>query len=170
MAHWYQTTCFDKRASLLCDRHYSRKILRPSAVGQRQFAIAKSLVLVTLDYSAIWVTCWPAVEARNDGQDIWLNQIFRNESTIRSSELIAEAVQISRWRWMPALPVNGMISYIDTRHTQSDVAGYCYRRSTPRWYKRGTTTKALSILSLSAAQLADVQPLAPQQFQMQMFA
>lgn len=169
MTYWYQTTCFDKRASLLYDRHYSRAILNPSRIGRRQFAIANSLVLVTLDYSALWVSCWPAVEARNDGQDIWLNQIFRNEGAIRSSDLITEAVRISRSRWFPALPLDGMVSYIDTRHTHSDIAGYCYRRSAPRWHKRGMTTKGMTILSLSHDQLIGVVPLAAQQFQTRMF-
>lgn len=163
--NWYQTTCFDKRASLLYDRHYSRAILNPSRIGRRQFAIANSLVLVTADYSALWVSCWPAVEARNDGQNIWLNQIFRNESAIQSSDLITEAVRITRWRWFPALPVDGLISYIDTRHTASEVAGYCYRRAAPRWHRNGSTTKGMAIMRLSCEQLINIAPLAPQQFQ-----
>lgn len=168
MQHWHTTTCFDKRASLLYDRHYSRAILNPGRVGRRQFAIAKSLVLVTADYSALWVSCWPAVEARNDAQDIWLNQIFRNEGDVRSSDLITEAIRITRWRWFPALPGDGALSYIDTRWTESEVAGYCYRRATPRWQRKGETTKGMAIMRLSVAQLEAVAPLEPQSFQMRM--
>jgi len=165
--HWYQTTCFDRRAALLYDRHYSRAILNPSRVGLRQIAIANSLVLVTIDYSALWVTARPNPVARNDGADIWLNQIFRNESAIPSSALISEAVAATRWRW-PVIPPGGFITYIDTRHTGCEIAGYCYRRVQPRWKRQGMTTKGMAVLGVSGAQLGRVTPQAPQSFQMRL--
>lgn len=170
MTHWYQTTAYDKRASLLYDRHYSRAILNKSSVGKRQFTIANSLVLVTVDYSALWVTCWQNPVARNDGKDMWCNQIFRNESDISSSVLISEAVQISRWRWWPLLPPDGFTTYVADRLVQSDIAGYCYRRATPRWHKRGfTLAKKLSILHISTKVLQTITPIMPLQFQLSLF-
>lgn len=163
--YWYRTTCYDKRAAMLYDRHYSRAMLNKSSVGKRQITIARSLVLVTLDYSALWVTSWPNKDARNDGKDLWLNQIFRNESDIPSSALITEAVAMTRAAFWPALPAHSFTTYIDQRFTASEIAGYCYRRATPRWHRRGETSKGLAILELSPAQLAQVTPIEPQTFQ-----
>lgn len=163
--HWYMTTQFDRRFSReLVDTHYSRRILWPRSIGKRQFAIANALVLVTQDYSAGWITKWQNPVARNDGKDAWINQLFNYKNLIpgvRASELIAEAVAITRWYWQDQIPKDGFITYIAERCITSEIPGYCYMRSTPRWKRQTGLTKAkkLLTLSLTAQQLKKVEPL-----------
>ena len=51
---------------------------------------------------------------------------FRNEGLILSSELIADALAATRWRW-PDLPDLGMITFVDPKKVRSKRnPGYCY--------------------------------------------
>lgn len=169
MQHWYQTSCYDRRAARLYDRHYSRAILNKASIGKNQITIANAIVLVTANYDALWITRWQNPVARNDGKDMWCNQVFRNEGDVPSSELITEAVQISRWRWWPMIPPDGFITYIADTLITSEIPGYCYMRAKPRWHKRGiTSAKKLTILGLSPEQLMKVEPLEPKSDQTKM--
>lgn len=159
---WTVTHPRDKRAARLYDRHYSRTVFRPGSVGKNQITSnERALVLVTSDYSALWVSQWSDVAARNDGQDVWLNLTFRNESSILSSLLITEAVALTRWHWWPILPKDGMLTYIAPKCVEpKDLPGYCYLRAKPRFKYGGTTSKNnLVIMRLSNEQLRKVEPI-----------
>lgn len=169
--YWQLTNCYDKRAARLLDRHYSRAILNPSSVGKNQIAIANAIVLVDADYTRLWITTWQNPIARNDGKNHWVNSAFRNESNIQGSLLIADAVAISLWAWrtMPTLtcygdsiPVDGFTTYIASKLVTSEVAGYSYMRSKPRWKRTGKTISLdLDILHLSTQQLKRVESMIP---------
>lgn len=124
--HWYLTYRADKRASALADRHYSRQ-----TIGAVQFAPpGRALVLLNREASALWVTSWPFPEyVLREWKDAWLCSLFRNESSILSSELILEAVAVTRWKYGTP-PPSGMITMIDTqkvRHKRDP--GRCYRKA-----------------------------------------
>jgi hypothetical protein len=71
--------------------------------------------------------------------------MFRNEGAHLSSELINEAVAVTRWYW-PDVPALGMVTFVDTRHTKSPNPGYCYQRA--GWRKVGQTKGGLYALQL----------------------
>lgn len=170
--YWYRIKSTDRRANALYDRHYSR-IKHNKKVGATNITVGNAIVLTNADYSALWVTIGAMPEVRYDGRAVWNNQVFRNESDVRSSLLITEALRICRWRWTD-VPRHGAVTYIDfnetTKHlTEAQklehVPGYCYIRAQPRWKHRGLSKSRLHILTLSPTQLARIEPLPPLDFQ-----
>lgn len=123
---WIVVTRADQRARRLADRHYSRQ--KP---GTGQFTPpGRVLVLLTPEADAVWATSWPYPEYVNRAwKEAWLCSLFRNESSHLSSELIREAVAITRWRW-PEIPPDGMVTMVDAgkvRHKRDP--GRCYLRA-----------------------------------------
>jgi len=86
---------FDIRALPLADRHYSRR-----KIGSPQFVKPGSnIVLLTEAADALWVTSWPDGQyVRHAWPGAWECSFFRNEGDVLSSELITEAVAITRWQ------------------------------------------------------------------------
>ncbi len=124
--HWYLTYRADPRAARLADRHYSR-----GTIGAVQFAPpGRCLVLLNREASAVWVTSWPYPEyVLRAWKDAWLCTLFRNESSLLSSELIREAVAVTRWRYGES-PMSGMITMIDeTKIRHKRDTGRCYRKA-----------------------------------------
>ncbi len=121
--NWLVTHQYDSRAARLADRHYSRQ--KP---GTPKFTPpGRKLVLITEDASAVWVTSWPFAEyVKREYADAWLCTLFRNESPILSSDLILEAVAITRWKYGEP-PISGMITMIDPTKIQSANPGYCFK-------------------------------------------
>jgi hypothetical protein len=85
--------------------------------------------------SALWVTSWPFAEyVRHAWPGAWINSLFRNESTERSSDLIRAAIAVTCAVW-PVPPPNGMVSFVDPRHVPgvprrgARIYGYCYLRA-----------------------------------------
>lgn len=123
---WMLSWRADPRARVLADRHYNRQ-----KVGSPQFVPpGRCLVLVTPEADALWVTSWPFAEyVKHAWGGAWVNSIFRNESPHLSSELIAEAVAVTRWHW-PDVPPLGIVSFIDPEKTRRKRdPGRCYRRA-----------------------------------------
>jgi hypothetical protein len=105
---WLRTWRADPRAAALADRHYSRR-----AIGSAQFAPAgRALVLITADATAVWVTSWQRPEYRHDGLDAWVCTMFRNEGAGVASDLIADALAVTRHTWGDPPPA-GTITYVD---------------------------------------------------------
>lgn len=115
--NWYVVARNDPRARELADRHYSRK--KPGTIefcppGNNIVLIIPSLA----GASALWVShraapYAPIEKPRFDGFDCWDNPYFRNESGIKSSELILEALAITRWLWRDKMPQDGFHSFVD---------------------------------------------------------
>jgi len=120
---WTLSHRADPRACALADRHYSRQ-----KVGSSQFVPpGRCLVLLSHDKDAVWTTSWPFPEyVKHDWAGAWICSIFRNESPYLSSELIREAVAVTRWRYS-APPALGMVTFINRSKTRSKRdPGYCF--------------------------------------------
>jgi len=85
--------------------------------------------LITEKADAFWVTSYPFAEyVKHEWAGAWVCSAFRNESDILSSELIMEAVAISKWKWEP--PDFGMITFVDTTKVRKKRDwGRCYRKA-----------------------------------------
>lgn len=121
---WRHSHRFDGRALPLANRHYNRQ-----TPESPQFAPpGRTLVLLTDDESALWVSSWPYF-AQHAWQGAWVNTLFRNEGDYLSSSLICEAVAITRWKW-PEVPALGMVTFIDsTKVRRKRDPGRCYLRA-----------------------------------------
>lgn len=153
--NWMVTHQYDSRGAKLFDRHYSR--VRP---GTKQIAPpGRMLVLITEDASAVWVTSWPRAEmVRRDWyKDAWMCTLFHNESAIPSSQLIKEAVAITRWKYGTP-PPSGMVTIVDQRKLASKIPGYCFKRAKFK-HVRNTKRAGLHILQITPARMPE--PAAP---------
>lgn len=159
MTVWRLSHRADPEARVLADRHYSRQ-----SIGAPQFVPpGRCLVLVT--GGAYWVTSWPfAAYVKHAWAGAWVCSAFRREADCpyRASDLIREAVAISRWKW-PEVPEMGMVTFVDPRHVQTGVLGYCYRRAGFRSATPRTTKGGLLALQLLPGRMGDaVMPLGAQ--------
>jgi hypothetical protein len=122
---WVPSHRADPEAAALADRHYNRQ-----KIGAVQFVPpGRCLVLKSHCGRALWVSSWPfAVYVKHAWAGAWINSLFRNEGAGLSSELIREALAVTRAIWdVPAL---GMISFVDAgkiRHKRDP--GRCYRKA-----------------------------------------
>ncbi len=170
--HWARSWNADPLALPLANRHYSRQ--NPNS--PQFMPPGRQLVLVTLAGDAVWGTAWPYAQYVNrDWADAWLCCIFRNEGSVLSSELIREAVAITRYEYGDP-PPSGMITFIDPGKVRRKRDwGRCYRKAgftqpvCPTCFGEGCkrcfkTGKGYSWSGLLALQLIPEQipePLAP---------
>jgi hypothetical protein len=133
---WIVTHKGDKSGRLLADRHYSRQ-----TIGHPMYTRpGKNLVLRTADGMAVWVT-WSGI--RDDGLDAWECTIFRNETTILSSEMIKHAVIATESEW-GKLPDDGIITYVAANKVKSVNPGYCFKKA--GWKQIGQSKRRKLIL------------------------
>lgn len=106
---WRLSHRFDRRALPLADRHYNRQ-----KVGSPQFVPpGRCVVLLTESREALWVTSWPFAEfVKHEWAGAWVCSCFRNEGGDVSSDLITEAVALTRWIFRDT-PELGMITFVD---------------------------------------------------------
>lgn len=133
MTNWTLSDRFDPAARILADRHYSRR-----KVGSPQF-VPPGRCVVLYQPNAYWVTSWPFAEyVKHAWAGAWVCSAFRNEGAGLSSDLVREAVAITRWRW-PDIPDLGMITFVDAgkvRHKRDP--GRCFLKA---GFKRVGETK-----------------------------
>lgn len=109
MSGWELSHRGDPKAVRLADRHYSRQ--KP---GTPQF-MPPGRALVLWQPGAVWGSAWPYAEyVKHAWGGAWLCCIFRNEGAGRASDLIREAVAITRFVWGEA-PALGMVTFVDPR-------------------------------------------------------
>lgn len=125
MTSWRLSDRFDARALPLADAHYNRR-----KVGSPQFVPpGRCLVLLTEDAGALWVSSFPFAQyVRHQWAGAWVNSLFRRERGPVASELIAQAVAVTRAYWDP--PELGIVSFVDAgkvKHKRDP--GRCYRRA-----------------------------------------
>lgn len=145
----------DPRAIPLADRHYNRQKL-----GSPQFVPpGRALVLLSKDADALWTTSWPFAEfVKHEWAGAWVNSLFRNESGIRSSDLIREAVAITRSMW--TTPPLGIVSFVDPVHVRptlrrgEKIYGYCYLKA--GWTHVGFTKGGLWVWQQLPEKMPDV--------------
>jgi hypothetical protein len=159
---WRLSDRFDWRALPLADRHYNRR-----KVGSPQFVPpGRCLVLLTEGADALWVTSWPYAEhVRHAWAGAWVNSLFRNEAQPRllSSDLIREAVGVTRWRFgdPPDVPWP-FVTFIDRDKTRRKRdPGRCYLRA--GWQVIGETKGGLLALGLAPEDMNEpVEPIGAQ--------
>ncbi len=131
--HWQRCTKFDVAACELADRHYSRR--KP---GAPQFMPpGQTLCLINADGSAVWGWWRPHPDsglAAMNGLDGWTCTIFRNESKVRSSELILDAERALIESGHDCGP-DGLITYVWDNRVQSSNPGYCFQAA--GWARQG---------------------------------
>lgn len=124
--NWRLSHRADPVAVPLADRHYNRQ-----KVGSPQFVPpGRCIVLLTDGPDALWVSSWPFAEyVKHDWAGAWVCSCFRNEGLIRSSELIREAVAVSRYFWGDP-PEIGMVTFVDTEKVRKKRDwGRCYLKA-----------------------------------------
>lgn len=147
---WRLSHRADPRAAAMADRHYSRQ--KP---GTAQFVPpGRCLVLVAgvNPIRGLWVTSWPFAEyTKHEWAGAWVCSLFRNEGAGLSSELIAEAVAVTRWyhRSEPSWradpePPQGIVTFVKPAEIKSRNPGYCYKRA--GWSLCGETKAGLPAL------------------------
>jgi hypothetical protein len=159
---WQLSHRADPRALPLADRHYNRQ--KP---GTPQFVPpGRCLVLLTPAADALWVSSWPFAEfVRHTWAGAWMCSCFRNEGDTLSSELIRQAVAVTRYQW-GAPPVLGMVTFVDPEKTRRKRdPGRCYRRA--GWEACGQTQGGLIALRLAPERMPA--PLAPSMAQLKLF-
>lgn len=124
--HWRISHRADPRALPIADRHYNRQ--KP---GTPQFVPpGRCIVLLTEKADALWITSWPLAEyVKHAWAGAWVCSCFRNEGAILSSELIREAVAITRAIYGEPPPL-GMITFVNAdkvRHKRDP--GRCFLRA-----------------------------------------
>ena len=134
--NWRLSHRADPRALPIADRHYNRQ-----KIGSPQFvAPGRCIVLLTDAADALWVTSFPFAEfVKHAWAGAWMCSCFRNESPILSSELIVEAVAVTRGIYGEP-PPSGMVTFVDTTKTRRKRdPGRCYRKAgfKPCGYTKG---------------------------------
>jgi hypothetical protein len=115
------TDKYDAECAALADRHYSRQ-----TVGDRQFMPpGRTIVIRNQTGTILFGWNWQYAHKRRDRQDGYCCNIFRNESTTRSSEIIRECVAIAFDRWGP----DRVFTYVDPTKIRSANPGYCFKQA-----------------------------------------
>lgn len=160
VAWWSEGDRADPRSRVVADRHYNRQ-----KHGAPQFVPPGRCIVLRhatgLDDDALWVTSWPFAEyVKHAWAGAWVNSLFRNESPRLSSELIVEAVALTRSVWEP--PPLGMVSFVDASQVRRKRdPGRCYRRA--GWTHVGATQGGLLAFQILPADMPDPIPLRPEQ-------
>jgi hypothetical protein len=156
--NWHLSNRADPLAVKLADKHYSRQ--KP---GTPQFVPpGRCLVLITQEANALWVTSWPFAEyVKHAWAGAWMCSLFRNESDYLSSELITEAVAVTRWHYGNP-PEKGFVTFVDrSKVRRKRDFGRCYRRA--GWSVCGETAGGLLALQLKPEDMPEPQaPFMPQ--------
>ena len=128
--HWYLTKDGDEYCMDLYKKHYSHKIYKDGRLLKIFVGPGEKIVLRTWDADAIFV--WRKFISDNDQDGIYCS-IFRNESEIKSSNLIQEADEIAFKVWSD----KRHYTYVNAEKIKSVNAGYCFKRA--GWEKCGIT-------------------------------
>jgi hypothetical protein len=138
MPRWALSHRADPVARDIADRHYNRQ-----KIGAKQFVPpGRCIVLVTDRQDAFWITSFPIADyVQHAWPGAMVCTAFRNEGDYLSSDLIAEAVAISRWKW-PELHPLGMVSFVNAdKVRRKRDPGRCFKRA--GWTHVGFTKAGL---------------------------
>jgi len=134
---WVEVKDANDTARDIFQRHYSRYIY---ADGRRPLLFAgpgEKMVLLTPDASALFV--WRKFRSLDHQVGISCT-IFRNEGSVRSSDLIREAMEKAWHRW----PGERLYTYVNPRKIRSSNPGCCFLKA--GWRRCGITKKRKYII------------------------
>jgi hypothetical protein len=106
----------------IANRHYSRQ-WRGNTNQSRICGNGKRMILV--HPLGLWVFAWSFQQYRNDKQDGVNCVIFRNESNIKSSEIIL----LCEEQWIKKHGFMRMFTYVNPTMIQSKKPGYCFQKA-----------------------------------------
>lgn len=136
---WTEVYDGNSTAFSLFRRHYS--FGRSARIPESEHRIAgpgQKMLLLTADANALFV--WRKFISKDDQKGINC-AVFRNEGTVRSSDLIRAAMELAWSRW----PGERFYTYVNPRKVRSPNPGYCFLQA--GWRKCGLTkTRKLLIL------------------------
>lgn len=155
---WRLSDRADPAARVIADRHYNRQ--KP---GTAQFVPPGRCLVLTAPGPCLWITSWPFAEyTRHAWAGAWVCSAFRREGgDARASDLIRDAVAVTRWRW-PDVPGLGMVTFVDRRRVRPtrvrgrDVYGWTYLRA--GFEVAGETKGGLLALRLAVTNMPDPAP------------
>lgn len=141
---WMGALDGDARAFAIFSRHYSYykyADCRRDVDGYRNRFLflgpGEKMVLVTPNYDALFA--WRKF-INASGQKGVNCAVFRNESTLRASDMILAAEDVARRRW----PQERFYTYVNPKRVKGSCPGYCFLRA--KWKHAGMTKKGLLIL------------------------
>lgn len=135
---WTQIRDGNKSAMALFERHYSKVQYRDGRTVNRFVGPGYRIVLMTPCARALFV--WRKFISKDNQGGINCS-IFRNESAIRSSDLIKAAMAIAWERW----PGARLYTYVNPRKVRSKNPGCCFKVA--GWRRCGITkTRRLIVL------------------------
>lgn len=126
-APWVRVDKFDRSSAALADRHYSRR-----KVGSPQFMPPGQTIVLALNHAVFgWWRPHPASGIKQmNNLDGWTCTIFRNESDMRSSDLILAAE-----RALTDCGPDGLLTYVWDARVRSVNPGYCFKQA--GWRTKG---------------------------------
>lgn len=124
---WQRTTKFDAECAALADRHYSRR-----KVGSPQFMPpGQTIVLAQPGAVFGWWRPHPRSGIKQmNGLDGWTCTIFRNETSLLSSQLILEAEE-----FIDDCGPDGLLTYVYDAKVRSSNPGACFKMA--GWRRAG---------------------------------
>ena len=117
---WTMVRDGDPVALAIFKRHYSYRKYKDGRKPKLFVGPGEKLVLLTKCHGALFV--WRKFVS-DDGQEGVNCAVFRNETQIRSSDLIREAEKIAWRRW----PGARFYTYVHPRKIKSVNPGYCFK-------------------------------------------
>lgn len=137
MLHWYLTKDGDESCLAMYERHYSAYRYKDGRTRKLFAGPGEKVVLRTRNADALFV--WRRfIDA--SGQAGINCAVFRNESGIRSSDLIRQADFIADFIW----PRRRHYTYVSPKHIRGTNPGFCFIAA--GWRKCGSTKGGLQIL------------------------
>ena len=119
----------DPLAAQIANRHYSR--LWRGNTNQSRLCVGKRMILV--EPTGKWVFAWSQMRYRMDGQAGINCVLFRNESTILSSEIILMAEKA----WIEKYGLSRFFTYVNSSLIKSTNPGFCFQQA--GWTKQSVS-------------------------------
>jgi hypothetical protein len=137
--HWLPIRDADPRALALIGRHYSEQLKKRRSTGRAGKGFVgpgQKMVLMTAACDAVFAWLNPRDDLRDDGQTGVLCSVFRNESPIRSSDLIREADDLAWQKWPDQ---RRHYTFVDPTCVRSVNPGYCFKKA--GWRRIGASKR-----------------------------
>jgi hypothetical protein len=141
--NWYTAKQTDYRVVSLYSRHYSAGKNGKAIRDWRGHGIGKPgqhITLLTSRADALFL--WTVCQFRRDGLQGIECAVFRNESSVLSSDLIleAEGLALRKWADMPQF-----FTYVAPSLIQSSNPGFCFKKA--GWKQVGKSPSGLILLT-----------------------
>lgn len=137
--YWMIAKDGDIQARAIFGRHYSFHHYRDGRLHKLFVGPGEKIVLITAQGNALFI--WRKFIDKS-GQTGINCTAFRNESQIKSSDLIKEAMS---WAWRK-WPGQRLYTYVNAAKIRSTNPGYCFKQA--GWKLCGQTKKGLKILEI----------------------